>query len=352
MEPSRPASFPHAHRTGTRRAGGREAATRRAAYRHAATRRAAAATGLAVALSAAPPGLAAHADSKPSGDKELTSQALRLADQLERLTEQYNGLRVKLRETQTAAKAATANSRQQNATLATLRTRISRLAAATYMQGGGTDPAVSFVVSKNPQQVLDRAATLRYFATQSSTRFVSLLQTMQAADRAFKAAQERAQEVTALRGQVDAQRTKVSTAYERIRGRLVKHDPGSVAKLPVVGDDVGARALRLAMTKIGDPYVWGASGPSSFDCSGLVMWAFEQLGVNLPHYTGDQWNAGPHVSRDQLRPGDLVFFYPDLHHIGMYVGAGKILHAPHTGDVVKIDDLAGRPFAGAVRIAR
>ncbi|WP_026414169.1 NlpC/P60 family protein [Actinomadura oligospora] len=309
-------------------------------------------TGLALALAGGVPGLAAHASPKPSGDKELSAQALRLADQLERLTEQYNGLRVKLREAQTAARAATATSRQQNAALETLRTRISRLAATTYMQGGGTDAAVSFVASKDPQQVLDRAATLRFFANQNSTQFVSLLQTMQAADRAFKAARQREQDVAALRGQVDAQRTKVSDAYEKIRGRLVKHDPASVAKLPVVGDDVGARALRLAMTKIGDPYVWGASGPSTFDCSGLVMWAFQQLGVNLPHYTGDQWNAGPHVSRGQLRPGDLVFFYPDLHHIAMYVGAGKILHAPHTGDVVRVDDLSGRPFAGAVRIGR
>ncbi|RMI45365.1 NlpC/P60 family protein [Actinomadura harenae] len=307
--------------------------------------------GLAVALTAAPPGLAAHAEPKPSGDKELTSRALHLADQLEQLTEQYNGLRVKLREAQAAAKAATATSRQQNAALEGLRARLSRLAATTYMQAGGNDPAVSFVASANPQQVLDRAATLRYFATQNSTQFVNLLQTMQAADRAFKAAQQRAQEVGSLRGQVDAQRTKVSDAYEQIRGQLVKRHPESVAKLPVVGDNVGARALRAAMTKLGDPYVWGASGPSSFDCSGLVMWAYEQLGVNLPHYTGDQWNAGTHVTRDRLRPGDLVFFYPDLHHMGLYVGAGKILHAPHTGDVVRIDNLAGRPFAGAVRIA-
>ncbi|WP_328589241.1 C40 family peptidase [Actinomadura logoneensis] len=258
---------------------------------------------------------------------------------------------MRLKEAQTAARAATANSRRQQAVLGGVRDRLSRLAAASYMQGGGaTDPAVTFAVSRDPQQVLDRAATLRYLATQNSTRFVGLVQTMQAADRAFKDAQQRAQDVTVLRDRVNAQRRQVTDTYEKIRGRLVKRDPASVAKLPVVGDDLGAKALRLAMTKIGDPYVWGASGPSTFDCSGLVMWAYEQLGVNLPHYTGAQYNAGTHVSRDRLRPGDLVFFYPDLHHMGLYVGAGKILHAPHTGDVVKIDNMGGRPFAGAVRI--
>ncbi|MCQ0018238.1 C40 family peptidase [Actinomadura madurae] len=105
------------------------------------------------------------------------------------------------------------------------------------------------------------------------------------------------------------------------------------------------------MGKIGRPYVWGAAGPSTFDCSGLTMWAYKQVGINLPHYTGSQWNAGTHVSRSQLQAGDLVFFYSDLHHMGMYVGDGKMLHAPQTGDVVKIAPMAGRPFAGGVRVA-
>ncbi|MEV4258121.1 NlpC/P60 family protein [Spirillospora sp. NPDC049652] len=339
MEPSRPASPPRTRRAPRVR---RDRRVRRPSV--------VAGAGLVAGLTAAPLGQAAAAEPKPSG-KELASQAFQLADRVERLTEQYNGLKVRLKEAQTAARAATANSRREQASLGAVRARLSRLAAASYMDAGGpTDPAVTFAASRDPQQVLDRAATLRYLSTQNSTRFIGLIQTMQAADRAFKDAQRRAEDVTVLRDQVDAQRRKVTDAYDEIRGRLVKRDPKAVAKLPVVGDDLGAKALRLAMTKIGDRYVWGAAGPSTFDCSGLVMWAYEQLGVNLPHYTGAQWNAGTHVARDRLRPGDLVFFYPDLHHMGLYVGAGKILHAPHTGDVVKIDSLGGRPFAGAVRI--
>jgi cell wall-associated NlpC family hydrolase len=81
------------------------------------------------------------------------------------------------------------------------------------------------------------------------------------------------------------------------------------------------------------------------------MYAYAQVGINLPHYTGSQFNAGTRVPQSQLRPGDLVFFHSDLHHMGMYIGKGKMIHAPQTGDVVKVSPISGRPFAGGVRIA-
>jgi peptidoglycan DL-endopeptidase CwlO len=110
-------------------------------------------------------------------------------------------------------------------------------------------------------------------------------------------------------------------------------------------------ALQAALSKRGSPYVWGAAGPSTFDCSGLTMWAYAQVGITLPHFTGSQWNVGIHISRSQLRPGDLVFFFSDLHHMGMYLGNGMMVHAPHTGDVVRIAPITGDPYAGAVRVA-
>ena len=167
------------------------------------------------------------------------------------------------------------------------------------------------------------------------------MQAMQAAERARKSAEARAKQVKQLRTQLEEQRKKVTEAYEKVRGKLVKRDPTQLVKLPVVGEGKAAQALRAAMTKIGRPYVWGAAGPDSFDCSGLTMWAYKQVGINLPHYTGSQWNAGTQVPRAQLQPGDLVFFYSDLHHVGLYVGNGKMLHAPRTGDVVKIAPMAG-----------
>jgi cell wall-associated NlpC family hydrolase len=75
------------------------------------------------------------------------------------------------------------------------------------------------------------------------------------------------------------------------------------------------------------------------------MWAYAQVGITFPHFTGSQWNVGVHISRSQLRPGDLVFFFSDLHHMGMYIGNGMMVHAPHTGDVVRIAAITGDPYS-------
>ncbi len=129
---------------------------------------------------------------------------------------------------------------------------------------------------------------------------------------------------------------------------------GSSGGAPPSNGTLGQQAVQIAMRYLGVPYVWGGASPSGFDCSGLTMYAYAQLGVSLSHYTGDQWNAGPHVSRDQLQPGDLVFFTPSLGHMGMYIGGGSFIHAPHTGDVVKISSLGdswySSQYQGAVRV--
>jgi cell wall-associated NlpC family hydrolase len=97
-------------------------------------------------------------------------------------------------------------------------------------------------------------------------------------------------------------------------------------------------AVGVAMGQLGKPYVWAAAGPSSFDCSGLVVYAFAAVGKSLPHSTYSQYSMGVAVSRDQLQPGDLVFF-DGLGHVGIYIGGDQFVHAPHTGDVVKISSL-------------
>jgi cell wall-associated NlpC family hydrolase len=115
----------------------------------------------------------------------------------------------------------------------------------------------------------------------------------------------------------------------------------------------GAQAAQIALGEQGIPYVFGGSSPSGFDCSGLVMWAYGQLGISLPHFTGSLWNSGTHVSQDQLEPGDLVFFHGESH-VGIYIGGGQFVHAPHTGDVVKVSSLSESWYSGgydgAVRI--
>jgi cell wall-associated NlpC family hydrolase len=116
---------------------------------------------------------------------------------------------------------------------------------------------------------------------------------------------------------------------------------------------VGAQAAQIALGEQGTPYVYGAAAPGGFDCSGLVMWAYGQVGISLPHYTGSLWNSGTHVSQDQLEPGDLVFFHGESH-VGIYIGGGQFVHAPHTGDVVKVSSLSDSWYSsgydGAVRV--
>jgi cell wall-associated NlpC family hydrolase len=107
--------------------------------------------------------------------------------------------------------------------------------------------------------------------------------------------------------------------------------------------------VQIAMKYLGRPYQWAASGPNSFDCSGFTMFVYAQVGVSLPHSSRAQINCGERVSRANLKPGDLVFFGSPIHHVGMYIGGGKMIHAPHTGDVVSIDSIDRGGYAGACR---
>jgi cell wall-associated NlpC family hydrolase len=120
-------------------------------------------------------------------------------------------------------------------------------------------------------------------------------------------------------------------------------------------NDIAAGAIAAARTRLGDPYLWGGTGPDSFDCSGLTQWAYALVGIQLPRVAADQYNAGPHVGLDALEPGDLLFWATDLndpatiHHVALYLGAGMMIAAPHTGDVVKIEPVYLSGYIGATR---
>ncbi len=135
------------------------------------------------------------------------------------------------------------------------------------------------------------------------------------------------------------------------------------AFIPTAGDpttsaapaSVVSAALDFARAQLGKPYVWGATGPDSFDCSGLTQAAYAAAGVRLPRVAQDQWFAGPHVDLGAIQPGDLLFWASDtsapatIHHVAFYLGGGQILAAPHTGDVVKVEPLYLEGYLGAVR---
>jgi cell wall-associated NlpC family hydrolase len=129
--------------------------------------------------------------------------------------------------------------------------------------------------------------------------------------------------------------------------------PTSGAPAPPA-NSLGEQAVQIAMGELGVPYVWGGASPSGFDCSGLTMWVYAQLGIQLDHYTVSQFNAGPHVAESDLAPGDLVFFEAGIGHVGIYIGNDEFIHAPHTGTVVQISSLSdawySAEYQGAVRV--
>ncbi|HSP73238.1 MAG TPA: NlpC/P60 family protein [Gaiellaceae bacterium] len=146
---------------------------------------------------------------------------------------------------------------------------------------------------------------------------------------------------------------QASTTPGSVVGVSADSSGGTTGDTPPPPPSQYGGVVGIAMSQLGKPYVWGAAGPSSFDCSGLIAYSFAQLGVSVPHSTYALWGMGSAVSRDQLQPGDLVFF-DGLGHAGIYIGGGQFVHAPHTGDVVKISSLGegwySSTYVGARRI--
>ncbi len=169
--------------------------------------------------------------------------------------------------------------------------------------------------------------------------------------RALAMARRAQQQLAAAQAAQQAQaQTSVVGVTATALGDGTSTDPISIA---APTSTVGGGAVAAAMSQLGKPYVWAAAGPDSYDCSGLTSWAYAQVGVSLPHSSYDQWNYGVPVSKDELEPGDLVFF-DGLGHVGMYIGGGAFVHAPHTGTDVQVSDLTSGYYAdnyvGARRI--
>lgn len=120
--------------------------------------------------------------------------------------------------------------------------------------------------------------------------------------------------------------------------------PPAVAALPASDRDVGEIVVNAALTRVGAPYAWAAAGPDAFDCSGLVVWAFHQAGLTLPHSSQALATGGQPVALDQMQPGDVIVLFPDASHVGIYVGDGRMIHAQFEGLPVIVESLRGAPI--------
>src|SRR6185437_9884864 len=336
----------------SRRRSGQSRATRRVlvAGRLAVAVAVATAVGLALPSSAG----AAGSDQAPSL-KVLLARAAKISNEIDELGQEYDALRIQLAVAHAQLRIARLTLRRDKRILAADQSAIAGIAAAGYMSGS-VNPTIELLESSNPQAMLNRASILSELQQQNGTKLSLVSAADAAAKRASLMAVQEARQAAILSAEMRAKVNKIQAKEDVLNSAVYKraleiYQQTGHYPVHLNGDSIGVEALRAALTRVGDPYVWGAAGPSAFDCSGLVVWAYAQIGISLEHFTGDLWNEGEHISRSQLRPGDLVFFFADLGHVGIYVGDGMMLDAPTFGQPVQVQAVFWSAYAGAVRIA-
>ena len=348
---------------------------------------------------------AAYAD-LPAQIRQTQARIDELNSQAERAAERYDAGRIALAKARQVAVGAAARVARDDAAVTALRAQANSFAAQVY-RGGSTATSLQLLSSAtSPSAMMDGLSALNHVAQSQSDALAALStarhrQAQSAATaRAALADQQRvvqglqADKASVLRdaraaqqllGELQAKQAALikaaadaaaRRAAERRAAELAAQARASAAALvafsqrqadaaaptaPVAvvpaqqySGNAAQTAVRVAEDQLGKPYVWGAEGPDSFDCSGLTKYAYAAAGISLPHYTGEQWNVGRHVAESELQPGDLIFFHSDLHHMAMYIGGGQLIHAPHSGDVVRIASLSGwfqDNYVGAVRVA-
>jgi cell wall-associated NlpC family hydrolase len=291
--------------------------------------------------------------------------------ELEVVTEQFNEAREALNSHQAAAQAAAAELEAATAVLAAAQQQVRSIARTAYT-GQGLGSFQALMVSDSADEFVDRVTMLQTIAghqdailKNAAAANVAAAQAQATAQQASTEAQAQFDAVSAQQADLQAQVNEYRAAFDQlsaqeraaVQSAPVEHasradrEPVPAPSGPVVANSQAAQiAVDTAMAQRGKPYVWAAGGPGSFDCSGLTSFAYGAAGVSLAHSSRLQSQMGQAVSRDALQPGDLVFFYSPVSHVGIYIGNGQMVHAPTSGDVVKVAPLMSG-FSGARRIA-
>ncbi|MFD4988746.1 NlpC/P60 family protein [Streptomyces sp. NPDC058374] len=333
-----------------------------------ATLRTATATALALAgaagtVVAGSPAAQAAPDPTPA---QVKAKVDRLHREAEIATEKYNGAKEKADKAERRLDQLQDEAARRTAQLSQARTSLGATAAAQY-RAGAVDPAVELFLTSDPDGYLDRAARADRAAGRQSAEIAGVRQRMRAVDQLRTEADTVLAGLEKRRGELRAHKKTVTGKLAESRALLARLTAAERAE--VTGEDPrasrgqarpaasvkapnarAAQAVAFAHTALGKPYVWGATGPNAFDCSGLTQAAWRAAGVSLPRTTYTQINAGQRVSRSQLAPGDLVFFYSSLSHVGLYIGNGQMIHAPNPNAPVRIAPITEMPFAGAARV--
>lgn len=338
--------------------------------------RGALATGLVAAGLTMLPATQALADPPPPANASQAERQLAdLSHQAEVLTEKMHDAQISLDAANAekvtalgqlgAAQAALSGARAQQQQY---QGTVDTLAAASY-QGARLNRLSALMTSTSPQDLLDQMSGLELLASDTSAQLAvfqsasaAATQAQSDAQTATDAAQTAADQATSVQADLQTQQAALKTQTATVQAAFASLSVpeqvsyagspvpvGYTAPAPGSGSGQGYAALQAALTKVGSPYSWGATGPSSFDCSGLTSWAFAQAGVHIPRSAGAQAGSGAAVSRADLQPGDLVFFYSPVSHVGIYAGNGMVVHAPTFGQSVKVAPMDQMPYNSARR---
>ncbi|SNY30704.1 Cell wall-associated hydrolase, NlpC family [Paractinoplanes atraurantiacus] len=282
--------------------------------------------------------LATAAHAAPS-TSELTKKIEAASNQLEDITENYNKMNISLKKTIADEKKLAASLAPAQAALKAASARVGTLAATSYMQGR-VGPMTALLSGEGQDDLVDKINYLDQISRANQRdidSFTEATQNFSARQAALKATQaKQTAQVNALAARkagIQKDIKKLMAMRTEAYGQAQETTSKYTGTIPTIAGSAG-KAVTFAYNQLGEAYEFGADGPSTWDCSGLTSGAWAAAGKSLPHNTEAQWGAVAHISRSQLQPGDLVF-YRSLGHVAIYVGDGMIIHAPHTGTVVK-----------------
>ena len=312
-----------------------------------------------------PGGASAAPDAPAPTVATVTRQLDQLAHRSESLAERYNAAKLEVSHQQRAVAAAKRRAAAAKATFDSTRKEVAQFEAAQY-EGGSFSRTGAILSSGSGQSYLDDMATQDMVASHAAGVLDQLKGAKSHADAAGRSARSSLAAAQTKQTALKKARTKVvaeTDKYQTLLARLTDAQRQAYATRHTVqvgstysvhaGNAAAQRAVDFALAQVGKPYVWAAAGPDSYDCSGLTMAAWAAGGVTLPHLASEQYNYGTHVPSSALEPGDLIFLYPDLSHVEIYVGNGLAVSAPQPGEnvqVVHVSDYLS-DFSGATRLA-
>ncbi|MGA5027803.1 NlpC/P60 family protein [Streptomyces vinaceus] len=311
---------------------------------------------------------AAHAAPRPA---PAGADVDRLYREAEVATEKYNGAKERADSARERLRDLQDETARAQARLNKAREALGAVAAAQY-RAGGLDPALRLMLSDDPDAYLDGAALAERAGSRHHAELGRVRAQLREIEKLRGAARVEVKTLTTRRAELGRHRRTITEKLSAARQALSRMSPeeragitggtgraarsaGGTARdtalsLSQAPNARAAQAVAYAHQKLGSPYVWGATGPDAFDCSGLVLAAYRSAGVSLPRTTYAQIDAGRRVSRSELLPGDLVFFYSGISHVGLYIGNGQMIHAPNPSAPVRVAPVDQMPFAGATRV--